>query len=75
MYAAYKSKLAESNTFWDFYVALNMTKSDNCNLFRSWWPDADEAVLTQKVAEATVNWMDDEDNPLGEGRVWNYFNK
>lgn len=75
VYAAYKSKLTEGYTFWDFYVALNMTKSDNCNLFRSWWPDADEAVLTQKVAEATVNWMDDEDNPLGEGRVWNYFNK
>lgn len=76
VYAAYKSGLAGiDHTFWDFYVALNMTKSDNCNLYRHWWPEADEAELTQKVAEATVNWLADEDNPLGEGRVWNYFNK
>ena len=59
---------------WDFYVALNNTKADNCVLFRSWWPDADMEVLTQKIAEATVNWLNDEDAPQGEGRVWRYFN-
>ena len=75
VYAAYKNKLKGDVTFWDFYVALNNTKADNCVLYRSWWPDADTSTMTQKIAEATVNWINDEDNPLGEGRVWNYFNK
>lgn len=74
VYTAYKSGIEPTTSFWDFYVALNMVKSDNCNLFRLWWPDAEETLLTQKVAEATVNWLNDEDNPLGEGRTWKYFN-
>lgn len=74
VWTAYKSKVHEDATFWDFYVALNMTKSDNCNMFRLWWPEADEATLTQKVAEATVNWLNDEDAPQGQPRTWRYFN-
>ena len=74
VYAAYKAKLKGDVTFWDFYVALNNTKADNCVLFRSWWPDADAAVMTQKIAEATVNWLNDEDAPQGDARVWGYFN-
>lgn len=74
VYAAYKGKIHGEVTFWDFYVALNMTKSDNCNLFKSWWPDADVPTMTQKIAEATVNWLNDEDAPQGEARVWRYFN-
>lgn len=74
VYAAYKGKIKGEVAFWDFYVALNMIKSDNCNLFRSWWPDADASVMTQKIAEATVNWLNDEDSPQGEPRVWRYFN-
>jgi len=72
---AYKPKIKRDVTFWDFYVALNNTKADNCMLYRSWWPEADASVMTQKIAEATVNWLNDEDSPLGEGRVWKYFNK
>ena len=74
VYAVYRNKIKSDANFWDFYVALNMTKSDNCILFHSWWPDADVSVMTQKVAEATVNWLNDEDSPQGEARVWRYFN-
>ena len=74
VYAAYKNRLKGDVTFWDFYVALNNTKADNCVLFRSWWPDATMEVLTQKIAEATVNWLNDEDAPQGEARTWRYFN-
>lgn len=74
VWTAYKAKVKSDATFWDFYVALNMTKADNCNLFHSWWPEADEALLTQRVAEATVNWLNDEDSPQGECRTWRYFN-
>lgn len=74
VFNAYKAKLKPDVTFWDFYVALNNTKADNCVLFRSWWPDADATALTQKIAEATVNWLNDEDAPQGDARVWGYFN-
>lgn len=74
VYTAYKAKLKGEVTFWDFYVALNMIKSDNCNLFHEWWPEADMAVLTQKIAEMTVNWLNDEDAPQGEAKIWRYFN-
>ena len=74
VYAAYKSRIKGDVNFWDFYVALNNTKADNCNLFRQWWPDADVSTMTQKIAEATVNWLNDEDAPQGDARVWRYFN-
>ena len=74
VWAAYRAKIKGDVNFWDFYVALNMIKSDNCNLFRSWWPDADVATMTTKIAEATVNWLNDEDSPQGDARVWRYFN-
>lgn len=74
VWTAYKNKVMTDAGFWDFYVALNMTKADNCVLFRSWWPDADEALMTQRIAEATVNWLNDEDAPQGDARVWGYFN-
>lgn len=74
VWTAYKGKIHGDVNFWDFYVALNMTKADNCNLFKSWWPAADEVALTEKVAEATVNWLNDEDAPQGDARVWRYFN-
>ncbi len=73
VWTRYKSGIDSSYTFWDFYVVLNMIKSDNCNMFHAWWPEADEATLTQKVAEASVNWLMDDDDPLGGGRVWKYF--
>ena len=74
VYATYRNKLRGDVTLWDFYVALNNTKADNCVLYRSWWPDADVTTMTQKIAESTVNWLNDEDAPQGEARVWNYFN-
>lgn len=65
----------QTYNFWDFYVLMNMTKSDNCNLLRGWFPDATEEEMTAKLAEMAVNWLNDEDDPFGGGKVWGYFNK
>lgn len=76
VWTQYRNKIRDqSYTFWDFYVVMNMIKSDNCNLYRGWWPDADDSILTQKIAESSVNWLNDEDDPLGGGRAWRYFNR
>lgn len=69
-----KPRIKTDANMWDFYVALNMTKSDNCNLFKSWWPDATNEELSKRIIDATVNWLNDEDAPQGEARVWRYFN-
>ena len=76
IYDKIKNKIPEAYNFWDFYVALNMIKSDSCKLIISWFPNATEGELSDKYAEMTANWLDDEDNPLGEGvKIWCYFNR
>lgn len=75
VYEANKAKLkSTAYTLWDFAVVMNMVKSDNWCLFRSWWPEADESVLDTKVIEATINWLNDEDSPHKDCKAWYYFN-
>lgn len=75
VYNAVKEHFHGTVNMWDFYVAINMIKSDNCVMFRKWWPDATDEVLTEKIVEATINWLNDEDAPQGEPRTWRYFNQ
>lgn len=76
VFDTYKGKIkAPGTTPWDFFVALNMIKSDNWCLFKQWWPDADDSTLDAKVIESTINYFDDEDAPHKEGKIWYYFNK
>ena len=59
---------------WDFYVTLNMVKSDNCPMLKRWFPEADMDEMTQKLVEMSVNWLKDDDNPFGTEKVWKYLN-
>lgn len=68
------SNLIPKYNFWDFYVALNMVKSDNCLLLKKWFPNANADEMTKKIVEMTVNWLSDEDNPFGTEKVWKYMN-
>ena len=74
VYENTKQKFPSSYNFWDFYVALQMTKSDNCPMLKNWFPDATEEVLQDKIIELTVNWLKDEDNPFKDKKVWGYLN-
>lgn len=60
--------------FWDFYVALQMVKSDSCPLLHKWFPGATDTELEGKLVELAVAYLNDEDNPFGKEKVWRYLN-
>lgn len=59
---------------YDFEVALNMIKSDYCPLLRRWYPEATNEEILNKLIDLTINWLQDDDNPFGDEKVWRYFN-
>lgn len=73
LYTVNKKRLTYPYNKWDFEVALNMIKSDNCPLLKEWFPEASKEELQNKVVDLTVNWLNDEDNPYGDAKVWGYF--
>jgi hypothetical protein len=73
IYEGIKRKIPAYN-FYDFEVTLNMVKSDNCNKLKSWFPQATDKELINKLVEEAVNYLDDEDNPHGTEKVWMYLN-
>ena len=75
LYMINKKKLLHQYNKWDFMVALNMIKSDNYILLCQWFPEANEMELQDKIVEMTVNWLNDEDNPYGDGKICGYFKK
>lgn len=73
VYDSVKSKIPEYN-FWDFYVTLNMSKSDVCPLIKSWFPESNEEERTKMLVEYALAWLNDEDNPYGNKKPWMYLN-
>ncbi len=73
LYETIKAKIPVYN-FYDFEVTLNMIKSDNYLKLKKWFPQTTEQDLLNKLVEETVNWLDDEDNPFGDEKVWKYLN-
>ena len=73
VYEQVKSKIPNANC-WDFAVALTIVKSDLCPRLKSWFPNATDDELTAKIVEATVDWINDEDNPFGKQKTWKYMN-
>ena len=74
VYNRVKGEIPSAYNLWDFYVALNMTKADNCVLYRRWWPNASDDELEKRIIEATVNDLNDPDNPYGTEKIWSYLN-
>lgn len=75
VYNSVKAEVPKAYNFWDFYVALQMIKSDNCPLMRKWFPDATPEDMDKKFVDLTLNWLKDEDNPFGSEKVWGYLNR
>jgi len=59
---------------WDMYVTMNMIKSDNCRLLDKWFPDEKKEERDRRLVDLSLNWLKDEDNPFGDGKVWCYIN-
>lgn len=73
IYESVRSKIPAYN-FYDFEVALNMIKSDNCNKLRRWFPQDTKEELESKLVDETLNYLDDADNPYGTEKIWKYLN-
>ena len=74
VYESVKGKIPTSYNFWDFYVALQMQKSDLYPLLSRWFPDDTPEQMDKRLVEATLNWLTDDDNPFGDKKVWGYVN-
>lgn len=74
VYDKVKSQLDKDYNFWDFYVTLNMIKSDMHNFIEKNFPKSTEDEKTEKYIELAVDWLNDEDNPFGEHKIWCYLN-
>lgn len=61
--------------FWDFFVVLQMMRSDNYNMLKKWFPDATQEEHDKKTVDLAVTWLNDEDNPYGTSKIWGYLNK
>lgn len=70
-YEAAKAKLPPTYNCWDFAVTLEMLYSDDICLYRRWWPEATEEELEGKVVEASVNYLNDDDDM--ESKIWKRF--
>lgn len=75
LYAQNKRKLIFPYNKWDFEVTLNMICSDMLPLLKEWFPDDSDKMLEQKMVQLAVNWINDEDNPYGESKIWCYFSR
>lgn len=72
-YEKVKGKIPKSYNEWDFFVTANMVASDNWMLLTKWWPGITREELDEKVMELAVNWLNDEDNPFGTSKIWDYL--
>ena len=72
-YETVKSKLPATYNCWDFAVTLEMLRSDNICMYKSWWPEATDEQLDAKVVEAAVNYLNDDDDP--DCKIWHRFEK
>ena len=72
-YDSVKSKIKNSHyNMWDFAVTLEMLYSDNICMYKEWWADATQEILEQKVIEASINYLNDDDD--ADGKIWKRFN-
>lgn len=75
IYELNKHKIPSEYTCWDFYVTMNMIKSDNYCMLKDWFPNASEEELNGKLVCMAVNYLNDSDAPHPTSKIWNYFNK
>ena len=74
VYNSVHDRIPEEYNESDFYVALNMMKSDNCRLLHEWFPNASSEEMDQRIIEKTINYLNDPDNPYGNSKIWHYLN-
>jgi len=74
IYNQVKSDIRPYN-FWDFFVTLNMIKSDNYDLVERWFPDEEGPAQDKRFVTMAVNWLNDPDYPHKDCKIWCYINE
>lgn len=59
---------------WDFFVTLNMIATDEAGIVDKWFPNISDQERDGKFVELAVNWLNDDDNPYGNSKIWCYLN-
>ena len=75
IYESVREELPEAYNEWDFFVAFQMMASDMWCLLHEWWPSISPEQFAEKISDLTVNWLNDEDSPLGNTKIWSYLHK
>lgn len=73
IYESAKKDIPTQYNEWDFYVTLQMSKSDNCQLVKKWFPTITQEESDKRYVELAVNWLNDNDNPYGDHKIWGYL--
>ena len=75
IYESVKDDIPAAVNEWDFYVAFNMVASDSWMLLHEWWPSISAEQFAEKITDLTVNWLNDDDSPNENTKIWSYLNK
>ena len=67
-----KNKIPSTYNCWDFYVTLNMIKSDNYCMLKDWFPNEED--LDNKFIDMAINFLNDIDYENNKCKIWTYFN-
>lgn len=74
VYESVKSAIPASYNFWDFYVVMQMLKSDLCPLYKKWFPNDTPEQMDKRFIDSSVNWLNDKDSPHKDDKIWSYLN-
>jgi hypothetical protein len=50
-------------------------KADSYCMLKDWFPNASEDEIDAKLVCMTINYLNDEDAPYPESKIWNYLEK
>ena len=73
VYDSIRDEIPDYN-MWDFFVTLQMQRSDTCPLYRKWFPDASPSEMDEKFVQATIAWLNDADYKYPDTKIWHYLN-
>ena len=74
VYESVSKMIPSEYNFWDFYVVLQMQKSDLYPLYHEWFPEATPDALDKRFVDSAVHWLNDKDAPHAGKKIWYYIN-
>ena len=74
IYESVKDKIPADYNEWDFFVTMQMKRSDTKELLDKWFPGIDAAEVAEKTTDLAVCFLNDPDNPYGTKKIWGYLN-